>query len=164
MKKWRRKICRFKKKTFFPGKKSIRRILDSCRFQKSQICPICVIITQNNAVQWCAVGENPRQARHPKDGGSSSLDSYQTFHFIITIHRDLTTIHHYTSVVLITCPSRAENVHLLLTPCLQKKKETLWTKKSYELLNVRHGDWRYVFTGILRKENTSDMPPGRSPA
>ena len=35
-----------------------------------------------------------------------------------------------TSVVLITCPSRAENVHLLLTPCLQKKKETVWTKKK----------------------------------
>ena len=51
----------------------IRRILDLCRSQKYQVCPVSVIIAQENAAYRWAVGEEMRQRVTAKDGGVSSV-------------------------------------------------------------------------------------------
>ena len=49
----------------------IRRILDLCRSQKSQVCPVSVLIAQENAAYRWAIGEEMRQRLTVKDGGVS---------------------------------------------------------------------------------------------
>ena len=51
----------------------IRRILGLCRSQKYQVCPVSVIIAQENAAYRWAVGEEMRQRVTAKDGGVSSV-------------------------------------------------------------------------------------------
>ena len=51
----------------------ISRNLDLCRSQKYQVCPVSVIIAQENAAYRWAVGEEMRQRVTAKDGGVSSV-------------------------------------------------------------------------------------------
>ena len=51
----------------------IRRNLDLCRSQKYQVCPVSVIIAQENAAYRWAIGEEMRQRVTTKDGGVSSV-------------------------------------------------------------------------------------------
>ena len=85
----------------------IRRNLDLCRSQKYQVCPVSVVIAQENAAYRWAVGEEMRQRVTAKDGGISWVFHrllYKTYQSIITTHtlRDTATINYLPLIPYMT--------------------------------------------------------------
>ena len=126
----------------------IRRILGLCRSQKYQVCPVSVIIAQENAANRWAIGEQMRQRVTAKDGGVSSVaiedipihyyHSYLPWHDnnkLFTTHtlHDTTTINYQTWIVCIMRPSRFDHVKECSSieniPHAAEKKETYVEKK-----------------------------------
>ena len=123
----------FQKKIFFPGMSGIRRNLDLCRSQKYQVCPVSVIIAQENAAHRWAVGEEMRQRATAKDGFHRLL--YKTYQSIITTHTfpETTTISYQTWIVCIMRPSRFDHVKECSSieniPHAAEKKKRMWKIK-----------------------------------
>ena len=159
----KKKFSSLPEKNCFSGMSGISWNPDLCRSQKYQVCPVSVIIAQENAANRWAIGEQMRQRVTAKDGGVSSVaiedipihyyHSYLPWHDnnkLFTTHtlHDTTTISYQTWIVCIMRPSRFDHVKecspIENIPHAAEKKKRMWKKVATYWCPILWGITKYA--------------------